>query len=53
MDTEEAAGYVKRSPRTLEGWRGVKIGPPYLKLVGRVMYDLDSLDRWMAGRSLG
>jgi phage terminase Nu1 subunit (DNA packaging protein) len=36
------------SERTLEGWRRRGIGPPFLKLEGVVLYDLDAVDRWLA-----
>jgi hypothetical protein len=31
------------SPRTLERWRWLKAGPPYLKIGGRVVYRLDDV----------
>lgn len=32
------------SPRTLERWRWEKIGPPYLKIGGRVVYRLEDVE---------
>ena len=31
------------SPRTLERWRWLRQGPPYLKIGGRVVYRLDDI----------
>jgi len=31
------------SPRTLERWRWLKQGPPYLKIGGRVVYRLEDV----------
>ena len=35
------------SPKTLENWRGLGIGPRYLKLGGRVAYRIADLDAWL------
>jgi hypothetical protein len=32
------------SPRTLERWRWLKTGPPYLKIGGRVVYRLEDVE---------
>jgi len=32
------------SPRTLERWRWLKAGPPYLKVGGRVVYRLEDVE---------
>jgi hypothetical protein len=32
------------SPRTLERWRWLKAGPPYLKIGGRVVYRLEDVE---------
>jgi len=37
------------SPRTLERWRWLQIGPPYLKVGGRVVYRLDDVEAYEAG----
>jgi hypothetical protein len=34
----------KLSPRTLERWRWLNEGPPYLKIGGRVVYRLDDIE---------
>jgi hypothetical protein len=32
------------SPRTLERWRWLKQGPPYLKIGGRVIYRVEDVE---------
>ena len=32
-----------RSPRTIENWRNKKIGPDYVKLAGKVVYDIEEI----------
>ena len=39
LDTGELAARWKKSPRTLENWRGQGIGPNFLKIGGKVLYD--------------
>ena len=34
------------SPRTLERWRWLKAGPPYLKIGGQVVYRLDDVEAY-------
>jgi hypothetical protein len=34
------------SPRTLERWRWLKLGPPYLKIGGRVIYRLVDVEQY-------
>ena len=36
------------SPRTLERWRWLKAGPPYLKIGGRVVYRLEDIESYEA-----
>jgi transcriptional regulator with XRE-family HTH domain len=40
LTQEELADRLRQSPRTLEGWRYRKVGPPYVKLLGRVLYSI-------------
>ena len=44
--TEKLAEHADIPPRTLEKWRVVGGGPPFAKLRGIVVYDLDAFDRW-------
>ena len=36
------------SQRTLERWRSRKLGPPYLKIGGGVLYRLEDIERYEA-----
>jgi hypothetical protein len=36
------------SPRTLEGWRRLKIGPPYLRIGHRAIYRLSDIEAYEA-----
>ena len=47
---QEAAEYLKLSPRTLEKLRVVGDGPPFRKLGRRVVYALADLEEWAARR---
>jgi predicted site-specific integrase-resolvase len=38
----------KISPRTLERWRWLGLGPRYLKVVGRVVYRLEDIEEYEA-----
>ena len=48
LRTKEAAHYVGLSARTLEKHRTYGTGPRYAKLGGRVVYQLDDLQAWVA-----
>ena len=39
------------SPRTLERWRWLEQGPPYLKIGGRVVYRLDEIEAYEAAQA--
>lgn len=43
----EAAALLKRTPVTLERWRRLRIGPPYLLVCGRVLYRTGDIDAWL------
>lgn len=42
----EAAERLRLKPKTLEGWRNRRKGPPYFKFGKRVLYPLDRLIEW-------
>lgn len=45
MRTEDAAEFLKLSPRTLEKWRRLGIGPEWVRLGARlVLYDRRKLE---------
>ncbi|MFZ5615858.1 MAG: helix-turn-helix domain-containing protein [Pseudomonadota bacterium] len=46
MTVDEAAAYLRLTPRALENFRQVGGGPIYRKHGGRVVYHKDELDAW-------
>ncbi len=38
------------SPRTLERWRWLKLGPAYLKIGGRVVYRIEDVEAYEAAQ---
>jgi hypothetical protein len=46
LTNDEAAGFLKLSPRTLEKLRVVGTGPRFRKFGRRVVYDVADLIRW-------
>jgi hypothetical protein len=51
MDTVEAAGFLKISPRTLEKQRVIGGGPRFRKFGSRVLYALADLQAWADARA--
>lgn len=51
LTTSELATELKRSPETLIRWRRLRIGPPFLRLQGRVLYDRKAVEEWLAKHS--
>lgn len=47
--TDETSAYSKCASSTLEKWRLTGGGPPYFKVNGVVLYDLDLFDGWLDG----
>ena len=50
LSNEEAAAFLRLSPRTLEKYRVIGGGPRFRKLGRRVFYMLADLDEWSARR---
>lgn len=50
LSNEEAAAFLKLSPRALEKLRVVGGGPPFRKFGRRVLYRMDELEDWAAKR---
>lgn len=46
----EQASRIGIAPKTLDNWRSEDEGPPYYKVGGRVLYDDDEVDVWLATR---
>ena len=51
LTNEEAAAYLRLSPRTLEKRRVIGGGPRFRKFCGRVFYALHDLEAWAEARS--
>ncbi len=50
LDSNNAAKYVNRAPKTLAMWRMQGIGPEWTKNGGRVFYNKEALDAFMRGK---
>lgn len=46
----ELAERWRISPRTLERWRWLRLGPQYLKIGGRVVYSLEDVQSFEAAK---
>ena len=46
-DTDEAAAYMRISPRTLVSWRSRGMGPTYVKVGRRVVYLQRDIVAWL------
>ncbi len=51
MDSNNAAKYVGRAPKTLAMWRIQGVGPEWTKNGGRVFYNKEALDAFMRGKA--
>ncbi len=51
MDSNNAAKYVNRAPKTLAMWRMQGIGPEWTKNGGRVFYNKEALDAFIRGEA--
>lgn len=52
LTTSELAIELKRAPETLTRWRRLRIGPPYIRLQGRVLYDRQAVEKWLQEQSV-
>lgn len=43
----DTAALLNRSIPTLERWRRLRIGPPFFRLCGRVLYDTADVTAWI------
>jgi len=50
LTTDEAASFLRLSPRTLEKRRVTGGGPRFRKLCGRVVYAIHDLEAWVDAR---
>ncbi len=51
MDSNNAAKYLNRAPKTLAMWRRQGIGPEWAKCGGRVFYYKNRLDAFIQGEA--
>ena len=51
LDSNNAAKYVNRAPKTLAMWRLAGVGPAWTKVGGRVFYNKEALDAYMSGKA--
>ena len=51
LTTEEAATYLRLSPRTLERYRVTGEGPRYLKIGRLVFYRRSELEHWLKDKT--
>jgi len=50
LDPHGAAAYLNTSRATLARWRVQGGGPPFIKMGGRIRYDVADLDAWLESR---
>ena len=48
LTVAEFGEVIGRSPYTLQRWRSEGSGPPYIKVGGRVSYDMERVHEWIA-----
>lgn len=53
LTTTELAAELKRSPATIMRWRRQRMGPPYLRVQGRVLYDRRQVEAWLRSQQVG
>ena len=51
LDSNNAAKYVNRAPKTLAMWRMQGIGPEWTKCGGRIFYNKEALDAFFRGKA--
>ena len=51
FDSNNAAKYVNRAPKTLAMWRMNGVGPAWTKVGGRIIYTKGGLDAYMRGKA--
>ena len=53
LTTNELAIQLKRAPETLVRWRRLRVGPPFIRIQRRVLYDRAQVDAWLDAQSVG
>lgn len=52
LTTSELATELKRSPETIIRWRRQRIGPPFLRVQGRVLYERNKVEAWLQSKQV-
>lgn len=47
LTTDQLAAELHRSVETVIRWRRTRRGPPYLRVCGRVVYDVGEVQAWL------
>ena len=50
LKKEDLAKCLGVSPRTVDRWEALKVGPPRVVVVGFVLYDINSVKAWLKSR---
>lgn len=53
LTTAELATELKRSPETITRWRRLRVGPPFLRIQGRVLYEREKVEAWINAQGEG
>jgi hypothetical protein len=48
LTSQQLAGQLKVTPQTLLNWRHREQGPPYYRIVNRIVYYQHEVDEWRA-----
>lgn len=51
LTTRELAAELKRAPETIIRWRRLRVGPPFQRVQGRVLYDRKAVEKWLEQQS--
>ncbi|MFT4197511.1 MAG: helix-turn-helix domain-containing protein [Pseudoxanthomonas sp.] len=52
LTTRQLAQELQRSEETLMRWRRLRVGPPFLRVQGRVLYDRKHIEHWLTSRTI-
>lgn len=52
LTTNEAAAFLRTSPRTLIRWRNARRGPRWVKPGGKILYRRSDLEKWLDDQSV-